>query len=167
MRRRATPGWSTRSTAPPTSPAASRTSASPIAFVRDGIVEIGAIYSPALDELYFARRGHGATTQRRADPGRSDRRLRRRLRRARLVEPRAERSLPRGDGRGPGRGANVRRGASGALGLAYVADGRSDAYAELHMNAWDCLAGLLLVKEAGGRVGPFLQTPAPSPRAAR
>ena len=24
------------------------------------------------------------------------------------------------------------------------------------MNAWDCLAGLLLVAEAGGRVGPFL-----------
>ena len=41
-------------------------------------------------------------------------------------------------------------------GLAYVADGRSDGYAEVHMNAWDCLAGLLLVAEAGGRVGPFL-----------
>ena len=36
--------------------------------------------------------------------------------------------------------------------LAFVADGRSDGYAELHMNAWDCLAGLLLVEEAGGRV---------------
>jgi myo-inositol-1(or 4)-monophosphatase len=55
------------------------------------------------------------------------------------------------------RGANVRRGASGALGLAYIADGRSDAYAELHMNSWDCLAGLLLVEEAGGVVGRFLR----------
>ena len=54
------------------------------------------------------------------------------------------------------KGANVRRGASGALALAWVADGRSDGYAEVHMNAWDCLAGLLLVAEAGGRVGPFL-----------
>jgi len=26
------------------------------------------------------------------------------------------------------------------------------AYAEEHMNAWDCLAGLLLVEEAGGRI---------------
>jgi myo-inositol-1(or 4)-monophosphatase len=51
----------------------------------------------------------------------------------------------------------VRRGASGALGLAYVADGRSDAYAELHMHPWDCLAGLLLVEEAGGVIGPYLQ----------
>ncbi len=50
-------------------------------------------------------------------------------------------------------GSNVRRGASGALALAYVADGRSDGYAELHMNSWDCLAGLLLVREAGGVTG--------------
>jgi len=55
-----------------------------------------------------------------------------------------------------GLGANVRRSGSGALGLAYVADGRSDAYAELHINAWDCLAGLLLVEEAGGRANRFL-----------
>jgi myo-inositol-1(or 4)-monophosphatase len=54
-------------------------------------------------------------------------------------------------------GANVRRASSGALGLAYVADGKSDAYAELHMHAWDCLAGLLLVREAGGVVAPFLE----------
>jgi fructose-1,6-bisphosphatase/inositol monophosphatase family enzyme len=36
-------------------------------------------------------------------------------------------------------GANVRRAGSGALALAYVADGRSDGYLELHMNSWDCL----------------------------
>ncbi len=36
------------------------------------------------------------------------------------------------------------RSRSGALALAYVADGRSDAYIELHMNSWDCVAGLLL-----------------------
>jgi myo-inositol-1(or 4)-monophosphatase len=38
-----------------------------------------------------------------------------------------------------------------------VADGKSDAYAELHMHPWDCLAGLLLVHEAGGLVVPFLE----------
>src|SRR5690348_9340638 len=54
-------------------------------------------------------------------------------------------------------GTNVRRAGSGALALAYVADGRSDGYVELHMNSWDCLAGLLLVSEAGGDVCPFLE----------
>lgn len=50
--------------------------------------------------------------------------------------------------------AFVRRG-SGALGLADVAAGRVDGYAELHINAWDCAAGALLVTEAGGRVNNF------------
>jgi myo-inositol-1(or 4)-monophosphatase len=44
------------------------------------------------------------------------------------------------------------RNASGALMLAYVASGRLIAYVEEHMNPWDCLAGLLLVEEAGGRI---------------
>ena len=44
------------------------------------------------------------------------------------------------------------RNASGALSLAYVAAGRTLGYAEEHMNAWDCLAGQLIVAEAGGGV---------------
>jgi myo-inositol-1(or 4)-monophosphatase len=51
-----------------------------------------------------------------------------------------------------GRGAMYHRNASGALSLAYVAAGRLLGYLEEHMNAWDCLAGQLLVEEAGGRV---------------
>ena len=44
------------------------------------------------------------------------------------------------------------RNASGALSLAYVADGRLIGYSEDHMNAWDYLAGQLMVREAGGSV---------------
>lgn len=44
------------------------------------------------------------------------------------------------------------RNASGALSLAYVAAGRLLGYVEEHMNAWDCLAGQLIVEEAGGVV---------------
>lgn len=44
------------------------------------------------------------------------------------------------------------RNASGALSIAYVAAGRLLGYAEEHMNAWDCLAGQLIVEEAGGGV---------------
>jgi myo-inositol-1(or 4)-monophosphatase len=53
-------------------------------------------------------------------------------------------------------GAQIMRGGSGALGLAYVAAGRTDGYCELHMNSWDALAGLLLVEEAGGWINDFL-----------
>ena len=49
-------------------------------------------------------------------------------------------------------GAMFHRNASGALSLAYVAAGRLLGYVEEHMNAWDCLAGQLLVSEAGGVV---------------
>ncbi|MGV6805429.1 MAG: inositol monophosphatase family protein [Ruegeria sp.] len=50
------------------------------------------------------------------------------------------------------RGALYHRNASGALSLAYVAAGRLLGYVEEHMNAWDCLAGQLMVAEAGGLV---------------
>jgi myo-inositol-1(or 4)-monophosphatase len=49
-----------------------------------------------------------------------------------------------------------RRRGSGALGLADVACGINDAYIELHINAWDALAGILLVREAGGWTNDFL-----------
>ncbi len=47
------------------------------------------------------------------------------------------------------------RNASGALMLAYVAAGRLIGYHEGHMNPWDCLAGLLMIEEAGGRTWPY------------
>ncbi|MDF1607053.1 inositol monophosphatase [Hoeflea sp. YIM 152468] len=44
------------------------------------------------------------------------------------------------------------RNASGALMLAYVAGGRLLGYLEEHMNSWDCVAGLLMIEEAGGHI---------------
>jgi len=47
------------------------------------------------------------------------------------------------------------RNGSGAMMLTQVAAGRLVAYYEPHMNGWDCLAGLLMVREAGGWTGPL------------
>lgn len=44
---------------------------------------------------------------------------------------------------------------SGALSLAYVAAGRYIGYCEPQMNAWDCVAALLMIEEAGGKVQPY------------
>jgi myo-inositol-1(or 4)-monophosphatase len=52
-------------------------------------------------------------------------------------------------------GCAMRRAGSGALGLADVAAGRVEAYAEQHINSWDCAAGVLLVREAGGFTNDF------------
>ena len=54
-----------------------------------------------------------------------------------------------------GSGASIRRGASGALALAWVAEGRTDGYVEHFMHPWDCLGGLLMVREAGGCTGLY------------
>jgi myo-inositol-1(or 4)-monophosphatase len=53
-------------------------------------------------------------------------------------------------------GGQYYRDGSGALGLCYVACGRLIGYVERHMNAWDALAALTIVKAAGGRTNDFL-----------
>ena len=57
--------------------------------------------------------------------------------------------------------AGIRRFGAAALDLAYVAAGRFDGFWETGLGAWDCAAGLLLVKEAGGFVAPI--TPGQDP----
>ncbi|WP_112322204.1 inositol monophosphatase family protein [Oceanibium sediminis] len=124
-----------------------------MAYVHEGEVALGAIFNPETDELYVATRGKGATRNGHALHTAPTRDMEsasvelgwsNRLPNQRYIDM-VSATLDVG--------ANARRASSGALGLAFVADGRSDGYAELHMNAWDCLAGLLLVQEAGGIVG--------------
>lgn len=54
---------------------------------------------------------------------------------------------------------DVRRAGSAALDLAYVACGRLDAYFEAGVRDWDIAAGMLLVREAGGKVSDFKGAP--------
>lgn len=51
-----------------------------------------------------------------------------------------------------GRCRAVRRPGAAALDLAYVACGRLDGFWELSLNPWDVAAGVLVIREAGGRV---------------
>jgi len=51
--------------------------------------------------------------------------------------------------------ADLRRMGAAAIDLSYVASGRIDGFWELHLNAWDVAAGILLVREAGGKVTDF------------
>ncbi|MEQ8356009.1 MAG: inositol monophosphatase [Kiloniellaceae bacterium] len=127
-----------------------------IALVLDGEIEIGVIYDPNVDELYAARRGEGTflNGQRQPTPpatslqdglfgtGFSHRSP------PRDLMPFLEALLQEG-------GMFMRNG-SGALMLAYVAVGRLVGYFEPHINSWDCLAGLLLVRESGGWACDFL-----------
>ena len=55
----------------------------------------------------------------------------------------------------------IRRLGSAAADLAYVACGRFEAFYEYGLNSWDVAAGVLLVREAGGRVSGFLPSKDP------
>lgn len=129
-----------------------------IAFVQNGETELGAIYNPVSDEMYLARKGqyvtkndHPISVSSITNTHSASVELGWSTRVPQETYLTIMSSLLKS-------GTNIRRGASGALALAWVAEGRSDGYAECHMNAWDCLAGLLMVREAGGRTGIFPQT---------
>ncbi len=117
----------------------------------------GVVYDPAKDEMFVAEKGGGAWL--------NDRRIRVSGRRE-MIEMVFATGVPFGNkGDLPGtlqdlsrlmpRCAGVRRWGSAALDLAYVAAGRYDGYWERSLNAWDIAAGIILVKEAGGLVGPI------------
>src|SRR4029453_5924779 len=126
-----------------------------IGYLERGVPTVAAIHDPSHDWLYTARRGDGAALDGKrlavspcddlgaatVECGWSTRRS--------TADYLA--LLPRG----VGAGCALPRAGSGALGLVDVAVGRSEAYCELHINAWDCAAGILLVREAGGYTNDF------------
>lgn len=127
-----------------------------IAFVREGQIAVGTMCNPMTNELFAARLGGGASLNGRSMKVSSTPDMR-----SATIELGWSMRRPMEDyvamlSRVVKTGAGIRRSGSGALGLAYVADGRTDAYAELHINSWDCLAGILMVNEAGGWTNNFL-----------
>ncbi len=56
-------------------------------------------------------------------------------------------------------GIPVRRLGAATLDLCYTAAGRFDAYWEVFLEPWDIAAGLLMVKEAGGKLTNFKGSP--------
>jgi len=125
-----------------------------VALEEAGQIVAGVIYQPVSDELFWAERGAGAYL--------NDRRLRV-ASRSQLDEAVVGTGLPQ-YGR-PGdpayvaelrevmeKAAGIRRMGAASLDLAYVAAGRFDAFWETGLDIWDIAAGVILVREAGGRV---------------
>jgi myo-inositol-1(or 4)-monophosphatase len=121
----------------------------------------GAVYVPALGELFAAGRGRGATLN--GHPIHcSDR------------DELALALVATGFGYVPsvrveqaglltrilGEVRDIRRLGSAAIDLCHVACGRVDAYYEAGLNPWDAAAGELIAREAGCRSGDFAGGPA-------
>lgn len=127
-----------------------------IAFVAGDQVEVGAIYDPSLDELFAAKRGAGATLNGRSIRTRSTIKLEEALVCVGFSSQSPLEAFLSGFRSLLDRNVDFRRIGSAALGLANVAAGRFDAFWQLHLHAWDVLAGMLLVQEAGGWMNDFL-----------
>ena len=52
-------------------------------------------------------------------------------------------------------GLPIRRIGVASIDLAYVASGRFDAFFEFSLGPWDCVAGNLLIEEAGGKISTW------------
>lgn len=126
-----------------------------IGYLERGVPTIGVLHDPSHDWLYAAALREGAWC--------NDRRLEASAcadMRAATVECGWSTRRSTDDylalvGRVLHAGCAIRRAGSGALGLADVAAGRVEGYCELHINSWDCAAGIVLVREAGGATSDF------------
>ena len=126
-----------------------------ITYIKDDKLEIGIIYDPELKEMYTAINGQGAYMNGK------------KMQVSTLSFDRSISALGRSH-RGEinpyidlvstllNKGAEYRRMGAGALSLAHVAVGRFEAYYEEHMYPWDATAGLLLAKEAGANIIPYM-----------
>ena len=127
-----------------------------IALEHKGEIVSAVVFDAAKDEMFWAEKGTGAWM--------NDRRLRVSGRRAMHeavfatgVPFSTKKTLPAtlADlARLMPACAGMRRWGVASLDLAYVAAGRFDGYWERELQTWDIAAGILLVKEAGGLIGP-------------
>ncbi len=126
-----------------------------IALEQHGELTAGVIYDPMRDELFTAEKGAGAYL--------NDRRLRVSARtdfRRSLIGcglpiqdwPGRAKGFTRQMDRVADEAGGLRRIGACALDLAYIAAGRQDGFWEYDCKPWDVAAGVLLVREAGGRV---------------
>lgn len=127
-----------------------------IAYVSGGEITLGVIADPCADNIYSAARGAGAWL----DGTRLSASSATKITDGSVGMGFSHRSKPSelisfASALLAAEGMYFRNG-SGALMLAYVAAGRLIGYYEPHINSWDCLAGIALVREAGGWTSDFL-----------
>jgi len=128
-----------------------------IGLLINGVPQVGAIYDPFHDELYRAAQGLGASCNRVPISVSQTSQLNKSLLVTGFAYDRRETTdnnyaefchlthLTQG----------VRRSGSAALDLAHVACGRLDGYWERGLSPWDIAAGIIILREAGGKVTAY------------
>jgi myo-inositol-1(or 4)-monophosphatase len=124
-----------------------------IALEVDGELVVGVIYDPSKKEMFLGVAGQGATCNGKRLQVSASPRLSEGLVCVGLpAVPDHHPETIAGMVRLTSRTRSVRRMGSAALSMAYVAAGRSDGFYSHIIQPWDVAAGVVLVKEAGGKV---------------
>ncbi|MBD3270994.1 MAG: inositol monophosphatase [Elusimicrobia bacterium] len=128
-----------------------------IALMIKGVLSVGVVYNPILNEFFTAVRGKGAyCNNKRMHVSKN-----RELAMAMLATGFAYNIKKVSDNNFNNfqnaslKTVAIRRLGSAAIDLAYVARGFFDGFWELYLKPWDKAAGALLVMEAGGKVSNF------------
>ncbi len=131
-----------------------------IAFQAEGETVVGVVYDPIRDEVFAARRGHGATLNRTPiHVSTTTDLLRSMLVTGFAYDVEWRRENLAAFARFTDATQAVRRDGSAALDLAYVAAGRYDGYWERGIVAWDIAAAALMLTESGGIVTGYAGQP--------
>ncbi|MHC1697422.1 MAG: inositol monophosphatase [Geobacteraceae bacterium] len=125
-----------------------------IALEISGVIQLGVVYHPMMDELFTCVRGQGAWLNGGKITVSSRQPLKNCLLATGFPYDRKQSNENNFDNFVQFQLAAraVRRAGAAALDLAYVAAGRVDGFWECKLNPWDVAAGRLLVEEAGGTV---------------
>ena len=117
---------------------------------------LGAVYVPALGEMFSAVRGGGARLNGEPISPRGARTLSDTLLATGFsYDPAARAAHGRTVGRIVGRVRDIRRLGAASVDMCFVACGRLDAYAESGLHSWDVMAAQVIATEAGCSVTDF------------
>lgn len=132
-----------------------------IAFLVEGKTQVGVVYIPLLDEMFYAVRDSGAFLNKKQIHVSTEPELGKSLLATGFPYDRRESKINNVNhfNKFIVRALGIRRMGSAAIDLCYTAAGRFDGFWELKLAPWDTAAGLILVEEAGGIVTDFSGNP--------
>ena len=128
-----------------------------IALELDGEVQLGVVFNPCLNECFSAVKGQGAFLNGKRITVSTTQTLNRSLLATGFPYDRATSDKNNVDHFNAFilKIQGIRRMGSAALDLCYTAAGRFDGFWELKLSPWDCAAGSLILREAGGAITDF------------
>ncbi|MCU0286698.1 MAG: inositol monophosphatase [Acidobacteria bacterium] len=132
-----------------------------LAFLVEGKTQVGTVFAPILDEMFYAIRGSGAFLNKKKLSVSHEKDLGKSLICTGFPYDIRESGNNNLDyfNKFILKALGVRRLGSAAIDLCYTAAGRFDGFWELKLKPWDTAAAFLLVEEAGGMVTDFSGNP--------